>query len=230
MNFLSLVFLWACSEEPHSKEIPPVQIPLNGPPPASGYQKKYHFTQDMFFGRSHLFMLSLEKYKDKPDVHYLEIGVHEGRSFFWVLDNIMTHPSSSVTGIDLFDVGEGNFKPSEQYGNTEDYKQRYFKNVSLSGQKQRIHTHVGYSQDVLKTLKKNSYDVIYIDGCHTLECAREDSKLSWLLLKKGGRILFDDYDKKDFSGVYTAVNELYQRNRKEIRVVHNGWVMIFEKK
>ena len=224
----SLLFL-SCWEEPPPEHIPSIQLPLGGPPPSQGYQKDYRFTQDMFFGRSHLFSVALAPYKNKPNVQYLEIGVHEGRSFLWVLENIMTHPSSRLTGIDLFDVGSGSFKPEEQYGNVQDYKQRYLYNIRLSGHEDRIDTQIGYSQEILKTLPPNTFDVIYIDGCHTETCAKEDAMLSWKLLKKGGRILFDDYNAKDFPGVYAGANMLYKENYTSIRVIHSGWVLVMEK-
>ncbi len=78
-------------------------------------------------------MQAMAKYRGKPDVHYLEIGVHEGRALFWVLENIFTHPTSTLTGVDLFDAGEGTFKPTESYGDPKEFKRTFFDNVRRSG-------------------------------------------------------------------------------------------------
>jgi hypothetical protein len=49
------------------------------------------------------------------------------------------------------------------------------------------------SQEVLRKLPLNSFDIIYIDGSHIASDVLEDVVLSWRLLKTGGIIIFDDY-------------------------------------
>jgi len=183
----------------------------------------------MFAMRNRIFWQALSSFKDRPDIHYLEVGVYEGRALLWVLEHIFTHPTSTLTGIDLFASGDGEFKPKEVYANPKDFKQRYFQNINSSGQKQRITTHVGYSQDILKTLQHNSYDIIYIDGCHTLTCARADSLLAWSLLKKDGLLMIDDYSERDFPDVHTAAQELFQKHQHSMKVLHTGWVLVLQK-
>ena len=87
---------------------------------------------------------------------------------------------------------------------------------------------MGYSQNVLKTLQKNYYDIIYIDGCHTLACTREDTALSWELLKKGGILMVDDYS-KEFPDVYQAAQEFYATNANDMEILHTGWVLVIKK-
>lgn len=52
--------------------------------------KPYKFTEDWFSGNIPLWTEVLAPFKGKPDIHYLEIGVWEGRSAIWVLENILT--------------------------------------------------------------------------------------------------------------------------------------------
>ena len=231
--FIALCFvvclLNSCTQQP-PKEIPNIQFlqgrPLPNAPKAN--TKPYRFTEDMFAMRNKIFWQALSSFKDKPDIHYLEIGVYEGRALLWVLEHIATHPTSSLTGIDLFSSGEGTFKPKEVYQNPNDFKQRYFHNIRSSGQEKRIHTHIGYSQDVLKTLQKNQYDIIYIDGCHTLACTREDAALSWKILKKGGILMIDDYS-KEFPDVYQAAQEFHAKHAVDMEILHTGWVLVIKK-
>ena len=222
-------FVFSCTQQA-PQNIPNIQFlqgkPLPDAPKAN--TKPYRFTEDMFAMRNKIFWQALGSFKDRPDTHYLEIGVYEGRALLWVLEHIMTHPTSSLTGIDLFSSGEGAFKPKEIYQNPNDFKQRYFHNIRSSGQENRIHTHVGYSQNVLKTLQKNYYDIIYIDGCHTLACTREDTALSWKLLKKGGILMVDDYS-KEFPDVYQAAQEFYATNANDMEILHTGWVLVIKK-
>ena len=70
--------------------------------PAEHYLKKYNFSTDWFTYKIPEWNKLLRPFKGKPDIHYLEIGVFEGRSAVWMLENILTHPSSKLTGIDIF--------------------------------------------------------------------------------------------------------------------------------
>jgi hypothetical protein len=56
----------------------------------------------------------------------------------------MTHPSSPLTGIDLFASGSDVFQPEEVFPSPENFKQCYFQNIYSSKREQRISTQVGY--------------------------------------------------------------------------------------
>ena len=66
------------------------------------YLKKYNFTTDWFTTHIRLWKKVLADFKNKPNIHYLEIGVFEGRSLIWMLENILTHPTSKATALDIF--------------------------------------------------------------------------------------------------------------------------------
>ena len=211
--------------------IPNIQL-LEGKPLPEAPQlntKMYRFTEDMFALRNRIFWQSLSSVRGKPDIHYLEVGVHEGRALLWMLEHILTHPSSTLTGIDLFSAGEGDFSPKEIYHNPDAFKDRYFQNIRSSQQEHRIKTHIGYSQEVMKTLSTSSFDIIYIDGCHTLACTREDTRLAWGLLKNNGFLLIDDYSEHDFPAVHQAAQELYAKYGHNMNVIHTGWVLVLQK-
>ncbi len=122
---------------------------------------------------------NLKKLKGKPNAQGLEVGCFEGRSTIWFLANILTHPTSRMTCIDVF---------------TEGIEARFDNNVKVSGLAKRVIKKKGYSQDVLRTLPVESYDFAYIDGCHLASCALTDAVMTWELIKPGGIIIFDDYD------------------------------------
>jgi hypothetical protein len=67
-----------------------------------GLKGDYVFTQDWFTRKSPAWEVVLKDLAGKPDLQYLEVGVYEGRSVVWVLENILTHPTSHATGIDIF--------------------------------------------------------------------------------------------------------------------------------
>jgi predicted O-methyltransferase YrrM len=114
----------------------------------------------------------------KPGVQGLEIGCFEGRSTIWFAENILTAPTAHMTCIDVFS------------GNMEE---RFDHNIAVSPVPQKVTKLKGYSQDVLRGLEYDTYDFIYIDGCHLASCVLTDIVMAWDLLKPGAMIIFDDY-------------------------------------
>jgi predicted O-methyltransferase YrrM len=142
------------------------------------YKKNYIFTLDYFTRNIPLWKQFLGEFKDKPRIAYLEIGVFEGGSLIWMLENILTHPRARATGVDIF---------------YQDLYKRFISNLKLSGFINKVDIQRGMSQVMLRRLPLNSYDIIYIDGSHVPKDVLVDAVLSWGLLKKGGIMIFDDY-------------------------------------
>jgi hypothetical protein len=71
-------------------------------PDAEAYKGKYQFNQNWFTWNIPVWEVVLSPFKGKPDIQYLEVGLYEGRSALWVLENVLTHPSARLTGIDPF--------------------------------------------------------------------------------------------------------------------------------
>jgi len=143
----------------------------------------YTFSTDWFSENIPIWTETLAELKGKPNLHYLEIGVYEGRSFFWVLDNILTDPSSRATAIDTFDIYLGH-----------DPEKVFRDNLRRSGHESKVTVIKGSSRDKLRGLPPNSFDLIYVDGDHSSKSVLMDAVFSWDLLKEGGLIIFDDYD------------------------------------
>lgn len=120
----------------------------------------------------------LAPYKGRTGLRYLEIGLGEGETTVWMLENILTHPSARMTGIDIF--------PG-------DLKERFVSNLRISGYAHKVKIMTGESQAVLKRLPAEYFDIIYIDVSHSAADVLADAVLSWPLLKKGGLLIFDDY-------------------------------------
>lgn len=161
----------------------------------------------------------------EPDLQYLEIGVYEGRSAIWMLENVLTHPTARLTGIDIF---EG------------PYKDRYLANLQRSGSSDKATTVTGYSQLALRELPFNSFDIIYIDGSHAKDDVLEDAILCWRLLKNGGVLIFDDYR---WCGIFIlgtsdsfgdsckpAIEPFVQCFDRHFEVIHNSYQLIVRKK
>lgn len=164
---------------------PSVKLPGQDPPPQISFKHDYKFARDWHRRHGPYWTQALERFKDKPNIQYLEVGLFEGASFFWMLEKILTDPTSRATGIDPF---------LTNYSKIKNYRDVFFENLKMSEAESRSTIIEGFSQTELRKLPERSYDVIYIDGSHTARDVLEDAILCWRLLKPGGVLVFDDYE------------------------------------
>jgi len=210
--------------------LPAAKIDTKGVQAKIGYDKAYQFRTEWFSRHIPIWEVALKEFKGKPDVHYLEIGLFEGRSAFWVLENILTHPTARLTGIDPFLV-DYKYSPS-YYKESNDYKTTFYSNLKLSGLENKTTVIEGFSQVELRKLPLKSYDIIYIDGSHETSDCMEDAILCWRLLKDGGVLIFDDYLIHEIANdnAKNAIDVFYRFFGKHFEVVHQGWQVILKKR
>jgi len=142
------------------------------------YNKQYTFTVNTFTDRIPTWTKHLSEFKGKPDLNYLEIGTYQGRSALWVLENIMTHPTSKLTIIDAFE--ENSYKT-------------FMSNVTLSGEASRFKILAGLSTNKIREIPFNSIDLAYIDGSGKGIVMLSDLVSTWNLVKVGGVIICSRY-------------------------------------
>jgi predicted O-methyltransferase YrrM len=150
------------------------------------------FTYDWFNG-DELLNVPLER---KQEIHILEIGSLEGKSTIWFIENFLSHPKSTITCVDPwldYKMSDVSFYAKNQSEERIKYYENFLINISETGQKEKVKIAKGFSNQILPKLTKQ-YDLIYIDGNHTCKFVLEDSVLSFLLLKHGGFMVWDDYE------------------------------------
>lgn len=155
-------------------------------------QAGYQFSQDWFSRNLGIWQENLSKFKNLPNLNVLEIGSWEGRSTCWLLNNILTHPSSRITCIDTFEGGGGTHLSATDTKNSIEAKFDF--NIALTGGAEKVIKIIEESRVALRKLPLSAFALIYIDGSHLACDVLEDTLLSWGLLKQGGFIIFDDYD------------------------------------
>jgi hypothetical protein len=184
----------------------------------AGYRRTYDFSVNYFAANADNWRSYLKDYRGKSDIQYLEIGVFEGSSFVWILENILTHPSAKATAIDpFFDDGEEKFR----------------NNLRTSGYQDKVKVIRAFSYDELPKLARNSFDIIYIDADHRAKSVYLDAALSWSLLKIGGLLIFDDYllnlqypaDMRP----KTAIDAFVTAFGDELDVIHNSYQLVIKK-
>lgn len=183
------------------------------------YKKNYDFTRDYFTMRIPEWKEILKPFQGQPNIHYLEIGVSEGRSALWMLENILIDPTARITCLDVF-------TRKEIYS-------RFLANLILSGFLDKATMIKGKSQITLRTLPLNSYDIVYIDGSHTAPNVIVDAVLSWSLLKKGGIMIFDDYmldwDLPPQERPKIAIEAFLKIYKKELQVLQQDYQVVVKK-
>jgi len=154
--------------------------------------KGYSISAECFTCLIPLWTKHLKKYAGFPGLQILEIGCFEGMATCWLLDEVLTDPDARITCIDIFE-GVLDF----QINNPEKHRliERNFDvNIARNGAGYKVNKIVGYSQEVMRSLPLNSFDIVYIDGSHKASDVLEDAVISWRLVKPGGLIIFDDYN------------------------------------
>ena len=141
---------------------------------------------DWFSSNIPTFEKFLNKYKGLPNVNFLQIGVYLGHGSEWLLKNILTDKTSSLTDIDTWKGSDETEHKNISFDNVHTYyleRTKKYKNL-LSIQSK--------SEYVLPNLN-HTYDFIYIDGDHTAKVVADDAEGAWKILKPGGILAFDDY-------------------------------------
>ena len=146
----------------------------------------------------------------------LEVGSFEGRSalvFLSILED------SRITCVDLFD------RPGQE--------ERFDSNLRQHAE--RLKKLKGYSTRVLPRLiaDARTYDVIYIDGDHTMSGVVADSVLCWPLLRSGGIVIWDDYrwqkHRPAIERPQKAIDWFLQAFGSELEVLHQDSQVIARK-
>lgn len=188
------------------------------------------------------------KVNPNDELHILEIGSFEGRSTTWFIDNVLKNEKSTITCVDSW----MNFYQNTNSANTYDIdtktktgidfvkdniKGTFLHNILQTGQVNKVKTIHGYSQNELPKLiaQSEKYNIIFIDGNHTAPFVLSDAVMSWQLLKKGGLMIFDDYQWNNFGeGSPTtcpklAVDSFVECFKDYIEVVWVGYRYVIKK-
>jgi predicted O-methyltransferase YrrM len=143
----------------------------------------------------------------------LEIGVGSGVTLDHILKSI---PRIQYHGVDPFteyrnDINGTDKRIKENKSSLFDVLQKW------KAKKANVVIFNARSEILAPNLKKDSFDLIFIDGEHTEEQVRLDSTLYWHTLSTGGVMVWHDYDRhKMFPGVKKAVDEFVEDNELEL--------------
>ena len=150
------------------------------------------FTQDWFSRSIPSWQFLLSRMTQKiPHLRVLEVGVFEGKSTCWLLENFCKTPESVIVAIDSFQGGIEH-KGMELGA----LKARFKSNIATVGSAAKVEIREGYSLPQLARLTAEGvepFDFISIDASHQAPDVLGDAVLGFQLLKPGGVMAFDDY-------------------------------------
>ena len=217
LAFYSAIFLLATGTLPGLRAQPERET---GVQTGDAGRAGYEFTIDWVSNNVETWKKHLGEFRGKPAIRALEIGSYEGRSAIWFLEEILTHPSSRITCVDLFEIAE--------------VEARFDHNLEASGEAFKVDKIKGDSQMVLRQLGGQKFDFIYIDGSHTARDVLLDAALSWGLLKEGGLVVFDDYrlllEWHPWRRPKMAIDAFLEVFGPYLDVVHHGYQVIVRKR
>jgi hypothetical protein len=175
----------------------------------------------------HAYMQKLiyEKFKDYDgEIKLLEIGSWAGGSVF--------------TWIDIFESMEKKYKiycidPWEDYisdqGDLWTHKtmkkalkknkiyKLFLHNILSSGFSQNVSILRGSTEEMTKVLKKDSFDIVFIDGNHAYDFVRKDLELTSTLVKNNGILSGDDLELQ-----YNEIDKKQLENNKNKDVINDN--------
>jgi len=149
------------------------------------------FSQDWFSRSIPAWKVILTKLAEQnTPLRILEIGVFEGRSTCWLLENFCKSPESSIVAIDTFQGGM-----EHRQMELGDLRKRFEGNISVIGSTAQVEIMDGTSFQKLCELvgRKSIFDFISVDGSHHAADVLADAVLAFQLLRSGGVMAFDDY-------------------------------------
>lgn len=173
------------------------------------------------------FEYALSRYKQMPNLNFLQIGAYTGDASEWILENILTDKTSSLTDVDTW---EGSKEKIHTEFDWDEIESMYDKRMSKFA---NIKKHKGFSVSYLKSCTEE-FDFIYIDGDHSAEGVYNDASFAFPLLKSGGILAFDDYlwehpsqnvDLKPLNGI----DKFLKNNELRIKILHKGYQVWIEK-
>ena len=173
------------------------------------------------------FEMFLTGYKGEPNLQYLQLGTYTGDASVWLLDNILTNMTSHLTDVDTWQGSDEEEHHKMNFSDVEecyDLRLKKYKNVTKVK---------STTIEFLRLAPRDYYDFIYIDADHTAVGVLLDAELSWMCLKSGGILAFDDYEwsegKGDAFRPMPGINSFLDRHKGEWLPVQKNWQLWIQK-
>jgi predicted O-methyltransferase YrrM len=155
----------------------------------------------------------------------LEIGCFEGLSSVFFADNFLDNPNSTLTCVDPFLTINNNDHKQFLQNNEE---MNFDFNISICKRSDRIIINK-ITSDIFFENNKQTYNFIYIDGCHEPEFIKRDMENSFKILEKNGIMWMDDYAGGDGIQIKNAMNVFLEKYSGQYELIHRDYQLAIKK-
>ena len=155
----------------------------------------------------------------------LEIGCFEGLSSVFFADNFLDNPKSSLTCVDPF-LTINNNDHTQFLQNSEEMNFDF--NISICENSDRITIHKITSDKFFEN-NNQTYNFIYIDGCHLPDFIKRDMENSFNILEKNGIMWMDDYGGGDGIQIKNTMNTFLKKYHGQYDLIHTGYQLAIKK-
>ena len=155
----------------------------------------------------------------------LEIGCFEGLSSVFFADNLLNNPNSTLTCVDPF-LTINNNDHKQFFQNNEETNFDF--NISICKNSDRITIHK-ITSDIFFKNNNQTYNFIYIDGCHAPDFIKRDMENSFNFLEKNGIMWMDDYGGGDGIQIKNTMVNFLKKYNGQYKLIHKGYQLAIEK-
>jgi predicted O-methyltransferase YrrM len=199
------------------------------------YGNMYNWTNDLPKNSIIYFLNIIDLLNKKNKVNrILEIGTYTGTSAI-KLAELIKNPIMTVIDKweDYTDTAKNAIGIVDKIKDNK-IEQIFYKNIEIAGMKDIFKVLKGCSFFILLDLIKSNekFDMIYVDGDHTLLHSYMDIKLSFELLENGGILIIDDrlYNKDDIlNSPFEGIKKFILEYNTRIKVLYIGYRVFLEK-
>ena len=184
----------------------------------------YKYSQSWFLGSE--INIRLFQFLDKSKENkILEIGCFEGLSSVFFADNFLDNPTSSLTCVDPF-LTINNNDHTEFLQNNEEMNFDF--NIAICKNSDKIIINKITSDNFFEN-NNQTYNFIYIDGCHEPDFIKRDMENSFNILEKNGIMWMDDYGGGDGIQIKNAMNVFLRNYIGQYELIHIGYQLAIKK-
>jgi predicted O-methyltransferase YrrM len=184
----------------------------------------YRFTKEWFLQSE--IKRNLEYFLDKnKQNNILEIGCYEGMSSTFFADNFLDNEGSTMICVDPYLKIDDNDHKTLLQNNEES---NFDHNMSICKNNGKITIHKITSDDFF-SINKNTFNFIYVDGCHMCEFITRDLENSFNVLEKGGIMWMDDYLGGDGIQIKKTMEEFLEKYNGQYEVINKGYQLAIRK-
>jgi predicted O-methyltransferase YrrM len=184
----------------------------------------YRYSQRWFLGSE--IKIHLSKFLDnKKENKILEIGCFEGLSGVFFADNFLDNEKSSLTCVDPFLTIVDN-DHSQFLQNNEEMNFDF--NISNCKNSDKIIIHKITSDSFFEN-NNQTYNFIYIDGCHKPDFIKRDMENSFNILEKNGIMWMDDYRGGRDGLIKNCMDAFLKKYDGQYNLIHTGYQLAIQK-